>query len=183
MPLRHNEPGRSGSATIMAPPSATQAATGTAPEDLRVSLHVWVLRSGSICVKRIPPRSRNARYITLHHGAARTPGASHSSVLPVCRRSAARDFRPYSARKLRRWAASESRGRDEDFTSIGSKRPPVSMTKSTSSPVAVRQYPSSARSSRASRHASRSSNRRFSRCAPDGSSDSARCSATPVSPQ
>lgn len=58
---------------------------------------------------------------TVHHGAARTSGASHSMVVPVCSKSPAVVFLPYSARKPRRCTASESFGRVVDFTSIGSR--------------------------------------------------------------
>ena len=42
----------------------------------------------------------------IHHGMARTLGASHSSVSPVCSSRPALAVSPYSARKMRRLAAS-----------------------------------------------------------------------------
>ena len=76
---------------------------------------------------------------TRHQGAARMSGASHSRVCPAWSSSPARAVWPYSARNARSPAASDSRGRDVDFTSIGKSRPPDSITKSISSPVTVRQ--------------------------------------------
>src|SRR5690606_1973432 len=87
-------------------------------------------------------RYQAARFLlhtTLHHGTANTSGASHSSVLPECNRSPLRAFLPYSARKVRRCAQSASRGRAVAFTSIGRGLPFASITKSTSSPIVVRQ--------------------------------------------
>jgi hypothetical protein len=68
------------------------------------------------------------------------------------------------------------------LTSRGSSLPPVSTTKSTPSPVALRQKRISARSERASRHTRRSRRTRFSRWGPPGSGSPARCSASPASP-
>jgi hypothetical protein len=76
---------------------------------------------------------------TRHQGTARMLGASHWIVLPAWSRSPARAVLPYSDRKARRPAASASRGRVVAFTSIGINRSPASTTKSTSSPVTVRQ--------------------------------------------
>jgi hypothetical protein len=64
------------------------------------------------------------RQITRHHGAASTSAVSHSTLLPVWSRSPARALLPYSARKLRRWAQSASRGDADALTSIGSSLPP-----------------------------------------------------------
>src|SRR5713101_1667521 len=80
----------------------------------------------------------NTSHITFHHGAAKTPGVSHSITLPVCSTSPGRQRRPYSSRNTRRCFASSTRGLAVAFTSIGSSVRPASMTKSTSSPVAVR---------------------------------------------
>jgi hypothetical protein len=78
-------------------------------------------------------------YTTRHHGTASTSGASHAVVVPACSSNPARTESPYSYRNERRCAQSASRGVVVAFTLMGSSLPPVSTTRSTSSPVAVRQ--------------------------------------------
>ena len=106
---------------------------------------------------------------TNHQGTARASRASHWNVSPVCSNKPARDVLPYSARNERNVAASATRGRDVALISMGRRRPPVSITKSTSSPVVVRQYRISVVSVRPSRQHMRSWSTMLSRCAPPGS--------------
>jgi hypothetical protein len=76
---------------------------------------------------------------TLHHGTANTSGVIHFIVFPVCNNSPARVLLPYSDLKVRRCLVSLRRGLLDALISIGSNRPPVSITKSISSPIVVRQ--------------------------------------------
>src|SRR5690606_14759893 len=84
-------------------------------------------------------RDDDLTYSTRHHGAASTSGAIQSSRSPSCNNSPRRARSPYSARNDRSPAMSLSRGREVALISIGSSRPPDSITRSTSSPEVVRQ--------------------------------------------
>ena len=59
----------------------------------------WRFPRGPNCVRRHRQR-------TFHHGAAKTPGVSHSIASPVCSTSPGRQRRPYSSRNTRRCFAS-----------------------------------------------------------------------------
>jgi hypothetical protein len=93
---------------------------------LKLKAEVEVARSGERTLEANQRARRTtricrclARHTTDHHGAASTFGASHTIDVPSCSNRPARVRSAYSFWNVRRCAASESRGFEVDFTSIG----------------------------------------------------------------